>query len=294
MRYDQQIESPLGGTAKLLETRSAAHISALYTRAFSYTPDFGGIDEIAVYECDVTGYRFFYPYALEGKADLYRELEKYDWCYEENKWEHNIVASRISRNASVLDVGCGRGAFLSKVSSPNRTGIELNKSAADVARKRGIAIVEELIGDHSGVYDVVTAFQVLEHIADPLTFLSDCLAAVKPGGLLIIAVPNNDSFIRFADLPLNQPPHHVGMWTPSSIAALEKLLPMAVQMIEEEPIRELGWYQQVMEQRYLPKRWQRSLYYRLHGNRIVERFIAENASSISGHTVLATFRKLGV
>lgn len=277
----------------MLETRPTAPIAKQYREQFNYDPDYGGADSIAVYECDTTGYRFFYPFSLEGPESLYRRLESTDWCYEEDKWEHNIVAARIPETASVLDIGCGRGAFLSKVRSPRVTGIELNQSAAAFARTRGIEVVETLIGAHAkerpNHYDVVTAFQVLEHIADPVPFLKSCIAALKPGGTLVIAVPNNDGFIRFADLPLNQPPHHVGLWTPRSLEALAGILGMKLEAIEEEPLRELDWYQQVMESRYLPKRWQRSLYHRLGGPKIVRRFIEENRQSISGHTVIARY-----
>jgi SAM-dependent methyltransferase len=156
--------------------------------------------------------------------------------------------------------------------------------------------VEALIGDHAkdrpAAYDVITAFQVLEHIANPLPFLGDCITALKPGGLLIIAVPNNDAFIRFADLPLNQPPHHVGLWSPKSLAALEQLLPIRLDAITEEPLRELDWYIAVMEDRYLPVgKLQRSLYHRLGGHKIVRRFVEENRETISGHTVIAKYRK---
>lgn len=295
--YRDEIPSPLGGSARMVETRPTAPIIEAYRTEFGYdaAQDFDGLDEIAIYECEATGYRFFFPFSLEGKERLYRAIEHFDWCYEEDKWEHNTVASRIPETAAVLDVGCGSGAFLSKVKSSNRTGIELNKSAAAFTRTRGITVVEALVGDHAKdcphAYDVVTAFQVLEHIADPLPFLRDCLACLKPGGALIVAVPNNDGFLKFApDTPLNLPPHHVGHWSPKSLRALGDVLSLRVEAIEEEPLREFGWYQQVMEGRYLPRRWQRSLYYRLGGNKIVERFIAENASSISGHTVIATFR----
>jgi 2-polyprenyl-3-methyl-5-hydroxy-6-metoxy-1,4-benzoquinol methylase len=279
--------------ARLVETRPVAPIVQLYAEQLGYdaAPDFGGLTEIALYQCTATGYRFFYPFSLEGKESLYRALEENpDWCYEEDKWEFDTVAARIPESASVLDVGCGRGAFLAKVRSPSRLGIELNKSAAAFARARGITVAENLIQDHEGTYDYVTAFQVLEHIADPVPFLRSCLKVLKPGGSLIIAVPNNDAFIRFAELPLNQPPHHVGLWSPQSLGALETLLPMRLESIEEEPLRELDWYQQVMESRYLPRRWQRSLYYNLGGQKIVRRFLDENRQTISGHTVIARYQ----
>jgi SAM-dependent methyltransferase len=301
--YPTTITSPVlaSAQAKLIETRAAAPIAKLYLERYGYdaSDDFAGHPEIAVYECEISGYRFFYPYSLQGKERLYRAMEDFEWTYQEGQWEHEATLVHIPKDSAVLDVGCGRGAFLSKVKASRTdqvTGIELNKSAAAFTRERGIAVVEELIGDHArnrpGAYDVVTAFQVLEHIADPIPFLQDCVAALKIGGLLVIAVPNNDGFQRFDPTDvLNQPPHHMGMWTPKSLAALTDFLPIRLQGIEDEPLIELDWYQYVMEQRYLPKRWQRSIYYRLGGDKIVKRYIAENAQSISGHTVLALYQR---
>jgi 2-polyprenyl-3-methyl-5-hydroxy-6-metoxy-1,4-benzoquinol methylase len=252
----------------------------LYAEQLGYDADFGGLMKSRSMNARRPDTASSIPSRWKGRRSLYRALEKTDWCYEEDKWEHNTVAARIPESASLLDIGCGRGAFLSKVRSPHKTGIELNKSAAAFARARGITVAESLIQDHEGAYDYVTAFQVLEHIADPMPFLRSCLKVLKPGGSLIIAVPNNDAFIRFAELPLNQPPHHVGLWSPQSLAALETLLPMRLESIEEEPLRELDWYQQVMESRYLPRRWQRSLYY-LGGQKIVRRFLDENRQTLA-------------
>jgi SAM-dependent methyltransferase len=294
------IPSPLDpdSSAILRETRDTADLAARYLRGYGYdcSEDFAGLSEIAIYECQRTGYRFYYPYHLEGKEKLYRSIEDDDWCYEEAKWEHSTIANIIPETASVLDIGCGRGAFLSKLKTPHRTGIELNKSAAAFTRKRGIDVAEELIGEHAEKYpvsyEVVTAFQVLEHVADPMPFLNSCIAALKPGGMLVIAVPNNDTHLRFVQnlMPLNQPPHHVGLWAPDSLSALSELLPINLMAVIEEPLRELGWYQGIMEDRYL-NRWQRAIYRRIGGPKIFARLIEENARSISGHTMIGLFTK---
>lgn len=303
--FPSTVSSPIdpAARAQLVETRPTAPIAALYKERFGYnaSEDFEGLTDIAIYECEASGYRFFYPHSLEGKEKLYRAIEDLEWTYQEDQWEHDVAAASVPKDARVLDIGCGRGAFLAKVKerrSDDVMGIELNKSAAAFTRSRGISVAESLIGDHAREnaqsYDVVTAFQVLEHVADPMPFLRDAVAALKPGGLLIIAVPNNDGFQRFDHTDvLNQPPHHVGLWRPKSLGALVDYLPLTLQSIEEEPLRELEWYRQVMEHRYLPKRWQRSLYYRFGGDRIVARYIAENAQSISGHTMMGIFRRLG-
>ena len=303
--YPDSIPSPLlpeTASARLVETRSTERIAELYLTRYGYdaSEDFAALPEIAVYECEVTRYRFFYPYTLEGKERLYRKIEDHEWTYQEGKWEHEAVLQRIPKEAAVLDVGCGRGAFLAKVISSrtkNATGIELNRSAAAFTRNRGIPVVESLIKEHArecpSTYDVVTAFQVLEHIADPLPFLIACISALKVGGLLVLAVPNNAAFLQFDnDDVLNAPPHHVGLWTPASLGALPSILPIELQSLEEEALREVDWYRQVMEQRYLPKRWQRSIYYRLGGQRIFHRYLIENVGSISGHTVIGFYRRL--
>lgn len=301
--YSETMPSPIlprTAVARLIGTVSTSEIARLYEDNFRYSTaqDFAGLDEIAIYECQATGYRFYYPYSLEGKEPLYRAIEDFDWTYQEDKWEHERALTYIADGDAVLDVGCGRGAFLDRAKgrSDDVTGIELNGSAASFARKRGLTVIPKLVSEHAkdcaAKYDVVTSFQVLEHVADPVPFLRDCIACLKIGGLLILGVPNNDSFLQFArDNILNQPPHHVGLWNAGSLAALPGFLPIELVSMEDEPLRELHWYQQVMERRYLPKRWQRSLYYRLGGHRIFKRFIEENSHTISGHTIMAVYRR---
>lgn len=75
------------------------------------------------------------------------------------------------------------------------------------------------------MFDTVCAFQVLEHVYDVRGFMTDLSALVKPGGRLIIAVPNNEPYIRRFN-PYNAwncPPHHVGLWNRASLEAMGRL-----------------------------------------------------------------------
>jgi 2-polyprenyl-3-methyl-5-hydroxy-6-metoxy-1,4-benzoquinol methylase len=298
------LASPLTGTqgeAQLLEKLSTAPIIAAYRRQFGYDPtmDFDGTSEIGVYECRQTGFRFYYPFSVAGKEPLYRTLEQFSWNYKEEKWEHDAALAYVEPGHRVLDVGCGKGSFLQRAKTQRSavvSGIELNQSGADAARKRGVEVGDELLQAHvkarPGFYDVVTAFQVLEHVVDPRQFVDGCLQALKPGGTLVLGVPNNDCFLRLDDQAvLNGPPHHMGLWTRRSLAALATLFPIEVRAFEIEPLQELDWYQAVMERRYLPRRWQRSVFYRIGGARIFRRLLEENAATIAGHTILAVFQK---
>ncbi|HEV8701916.1 MAG TPA: class I SAM-dependent methyltransferase [Candidatus Polarisedimenticolia bacterium] len=104
-----------------------------------------------------------------------------------------------SRLGTLLDVGCGDGLFLSvaREAGWRVDGIEFSPEGArrssqrlgrpvavgDLARERGLR----------GPFDVVTLWHVLEHLVDPGTMLDAARARLRPGGLLVVAVPNLDN-----------------------------------------------------------------------------------------------------
>ncbi len=303
MALPRTIASPLTGregTAELKRTIRPDWIISEYRRQFGYdaAPSFAGVQEFGLYECVQSGFRFFYPYSIAGEESLYRTLEQFPWNYKDDKWEYDRALRLIGPGQRVLDVGCGRGSFLRKciLSKAQVAGIELNGSAARAAAESGVGIASELIEAHAVKcpehYDVVASFQVLEHIASVGDFIRSCVRVLKPGGLLIYGVPNNDGFVSMDELAvLNGPPHHMGLWTRRSLEALPDLFPLDLRAIDVEPLQEVDWYQAVMERRYLPKRWQCSLFYRLGGAAVFRRFIQENAGTIAGHTILAVYQK---
>ena len=118
----------------------------------------------------------------------------------------------------MLEVGCGRGAFASllKAQQPSvrYRGLEFNQAAVQAACAAGHDVVCRTLSDGAaqrpGHHDLVCHFQVLEHVPDPLAFTRDSVAARRPGGLLLVAVPAEDRFIgQQRDAWLNMPPHHL-------------------------------------------------------------------------------------
>lgn len=95
----------------------------------------------------------------------------------------------------VLDVGCGTGLFFDvcKENGAECFGVELNHSAAEVSRKRGADVKEEVLGKcgfSENHFDVITLWTVLEHIAEPLEILELIVSLLKPKGTLLIEIPN--------------------------------------------------------------------------------------------------------
>lgn len=100
----------------------------------------------------------------------------------------------------VLDVGCGSGALAEAISRRGYTvwGIERDATALAAARGRLARIIEADIADAAAVdtaiagtrFDYLILSDVLEHLYDPFDILQRYLRHLKPGGVLLVSVPN--------------------------------------------------------------------------------------------------------
>lgn len=204
---------------------------------------FLGMPDVSVYKCLDTGYRFFYPFHVDGDSDFYEKLQKFDWYYMPWKWEHDMATRYIKKGMRILEVGCGRGEFLSRIVSKGviPVGLELNVGAIKDRVEVDLDIRNETIQDHSKMYpafyDLVCSFQVLEHISDVRTFLQAKLDVLKPGGIMIISVPNNAGFLADGENTLNLPPHHMGLWDEVSLLNLQKVFNIRHMGTHFEPLQ---------------------------------------------------------
>lgn len=102
---------------------------------------------------------------------------------------------------SLLDVGSGTGEVLMAARDRGWTvqGAEPERTAAEMAQDRNLPVEIALLED-SGLpeqhYDVVSAFHVLEHVPDSVSFLRTLKRWTRPGGFVTIEVPNFNSVQR--------------------------------------------------------------------------------------------------
>lgn len=198
---------------------------------------------IKLVNCKACDLKWYQP-APSGDPAFYEGLQKHQWYYQDDKPEYGYAAKYLKGGDRLLEVGCGKGAFAAFLpKGVTYRGLEFNQDAVTKGRALGLQIDVEAIEAHAArypaTYDAVCHFQVLEHVADPLAFLNACADLIKPGGLLIVAVPSEDSFLSVVENGfLNMPPHHLTRWT-------DKALGFAIDRVGLKPIA--YWHEPVAE-----------------------------------------------
>jgi 2-polyprenyl-3-methyl-5-hydroxy-6-metoxy-1,4-benzoquinol methylase len=112
-----------------------------------------------------------------------------------------LVQSHGVRTGALMDVGAGFGTFAEEVA---RLGIfdrvialEPEPHLAQTCRDKGLEVIEgsiEDVGIDADEIDVVTSFEVIEHLFAPREFIARCRELLSPGGLCLLTCPNVKGF----------------------------------------------------------------------------------------------------
>jgi 2-polyprenyl-3-methyl-5-hydroxy-6-metoxy-1,4-benzoquinol methylase len=137
-----------------------------------------------------------------------------------------VVEFRHRGPQRLLDVGSGDGVFLAAMQGAgwDVSGLEPDPVAARRAREKlGVRVLDgslDTVDPGAGAFDVVTARHVLEHVHDPVAFLTSCYRALRPGGRLIVLTPNSRSYchrIFGRHWQHLDPPRHLHVFSRSSL-----------------------------------------------------------------------------
>jgi SAM-dependent methyltransferase len=262
---------------------------------------------IVLHACPECDFQIFLP-GISGTTAFYRDVATNDQAYYvADRWEFARALRYIGRmgKTSVLDIGCGRGDFLTALctlSNVDAYGYEFNDQVAEKARSRGLRLLNALepIAAFGHGFDVICLFQVLEHFADPFTMLTRIGKLLRPEGRLIVCVPDAAGPVRhYVDALTDLPPHHVTRWSARSMRACAEARGYAVEDLRTEPLGDYVWdfyLPVILEKDWLPPVLARWLVRRgavgafLRGLKSVG---IRQIWPLSGHTLFSIWRHLG-
>jgi 2-polyprenyl-3-methyl-5-hydroxy-6-metoxy-1,4-benzoquinol methylase len=136
--------------------------------------------------------------AIRGRnVALARGTIVHRWASLRGQTRHDLL-DRISIHAkSILEFGCGEaplGEALKRRQKCRVVGVELDKAAAAIARKRiddvYCADVREIVSRLHERFDTIVGGDIIEHLDEPWSFLSDLRHIAAPGGHLLLSLPN--------------------------------------------------------------------------------------------------------
>ena len=107
---------------------------------------------------------------------------------------------RFSSGGNLLDVGTGDGRFLQLCRSAGYevVGTEVSETGAAYARRQGFDVRMGQVTEIElppASFDIITVWHVLEHVPEPRAVLTKLHSLLRPHGVLIVAVPNEENFL---------------------------------------------------------------------------------------------------
>jgi len=161
--------------------------------------------------------------AIEDDKNLISRIDRKRALYKRCRQVNKVV----DEPGRILDIGCATGIFLNgmKELGWEVMGIEPNSSAAEYARKRfNIDVVNGYLNQvnlPTNSFDVISVWDVLEHVPNIDEFLHEILRILKPTGTLIGSLPNAKSWERylFGEFWVGwEIPRHYRSFTPETLS----------------------------------------------------------------------------
>lgn len=162
---------------------------------------------------------FFKPVAEARRVKIFRPRAEY-------------VTQKFGSDPEwiVGDIGAGFGLFLEELSkiwpSSKLVAIEPSEEMSEICNAKGFEALPCAIEDVTGwnkKFDLLTSFELFEHVYDPQTFLRKIWELLRPGGRLLMTTLNGEGFdiqVLWDNSKSVSPPHHLNFFNPRSMKIL--------------------------------------------------------------------------
>lgn len=148
----------------------------------------------------------------------------------------------------LLDVGCSSGAFLGAAVrlGYRAEGVEPAAKAAATAQAAGLKVRQGLLHEAAyadGEFDVVTLFEVIEHLKEPKALLQECQRILRPGGILLVGTGNAAGWsartmgAHWEYFDIAKHGGHISFYSPQSLGKLAQQTGFAVASVQTRGVR---------------------------------------------------------
>ena len=172
-------------------------------------------------------HEFYQQYLPEGEPSIESWQKMMELVFK--RAAH--LLQRFKAKGRLMDVGTGFGFFLSEMKQRGWevAGVEISQRGMNYARDKLAVDVTPGPLEKAGLpeehFDAVTAFYVVEHLPDPITFLKECHRILKPGGLLLLRYPHttpikNLLYLLGIENRLYNLPAHLSDFSPETLQRL--------------------------------------------------------------------------
>lgn len=191
-----------------------------------------GFEKAHLCTCQSCGFVF------AQKIPTQKELVEHYEGYQRNDYLSPITIKRYHelldkfepyrKTGRILDVGCGIGYFLEVAKERNWKvyGTEYTDDAIKICSDKGITMQQGKLdpnGFEPGSFDIITSFEVIEHINNPLEEINNFNKLLRIGGLVYVTTPNFNSLLRYRlkdQYNVITYPEHLSYYTPKTIKRL--------------------------------------------------------------------------
>lgn len=174
-------------------------------------------------------------FVFAKKIPTNKELELHYEGYGRNDYLSPITIKRYNdildgfekykKTKKLLDVGCGIGYFLEIAIKRGWQvfGTEYTDEAIEICRKKGISMHKGVLNPENyeeESFDIITSFEVIEHINNPIPELKNFYKLLRKGGLVYLTTPNFNSLLRYrlkSEYNVICYPEHLSYYTPKTL-----------------------------------------------------------------------------
>ena len=193
------------------------------------------ISGLRKYERHFLNYCLNCGFVFSERIPTHRELEEHYKGYSRDDYLSPLTIKRYNelldyfepyrKTNNLLDIGCGMGYFLEEAKKRGWDvfGTEFTDAAIKICKQKDISMKKGVFNPKNykiKAFDIITSFEVIEHINNPLFEVANYYEVLRKNGMLYITTPNFNSLLRYRmqeNYNVITYPEHLSYYTPKTI-----------------------------------------------------------------------------